>query len=293
MFVVTAATGNLGRLVVEALLTRVPASEIAVIVRRPDAAADVAARGVEVRRGDYDAPETFASAFAAGDRVLLISGTDVGRRVDQHTAVADAAARAGVSLLAYTSVLGGDRSPLLLAHDHQRTEAAIRATGLPFVFLRNGWYYENYTQLLGVILQQGGMVGAAGDGRFSFATRRDYADAAAVVLTGAGHATDAYELAGDTGYTLAQLAAEISAQTGRAIPYTNLTPQQFKAVLVGAGWPAALADLGVDWEVCAANGALYDDAGELRRLIGRPTTSLADAVREALAATKPSAASAH
>jgi NAD(P)H dehydrogenase (quinone) len=282
MLVVTAATGKLGRLVVEALITRLPASDIAIVVRRPEAAAELAARGVQVRRGDYAAPDTLGHSFAAGDKVLLISSNEVGQRVAQHTAVIAAAKRAGVGLLAYTSVLHGDRSPLALADDHKRTEEAIRASGLPFVFLRNSWYFENYTQQIGTILQHGAMVGAAGDGRFSAAARQDYAEAAAAVLAGEGHENTIHELAGEPAFTLAELAAEIAAQTGRTISYTNLAPEQFKAVLIGAGLPEPYADLLVDSEVWAAQGALYDDSGDLRRLIGRPTTTLKEAVAAAL-----------
>jgi NAD(P)H dehydrogenase (quinone) len=214
--------------------------------------------------------------------VLLVSSNEVGRRAAQHAAVIDAARRAGVRLLAYTSILHGDRSKLALAAEHQATEAALRASGLPHVLLRNGWYLENYTENLGPALQHGAVVGSAGAGRIAAAARSDYAEAAVAVLTGGDHAGKAYELAGDRPFTMAELAAEVSRQSGRTIPYRDLPPEQYKAVLTGAGVPAAYAELLVDSDLGVARGELDDASGELRRLIGRPTTPLADAVRAAL-----------
>lgn len=282
MIVVTGATGKLGRLVVEGLLKKVPAREIVAAVRSPEKARDLAARGVEVRRADYSKPETLAAALAGAEKVLLVSSSEVGQRATQHAAVVDAAKRAGVRLLAYTSVLRAETSKLGLAAEHKATEAIVRASGVPYVFLRNGWYTENYTENLGPALEHGAIVGSADGGRIAAATRADYAEAAVAVLTGAGGEKEAYELAGDRPFTMAELAAQVSRQVGRTIIYKDLPPEQHKAVLTGAGLPAPYADLLVDSDLGIANGELDDSTGELRRLIGRPTTSLADAVAAVL-----------
>lgn len=282
MIVVTGATGQLGQLVIEHLLKRVPASEIAAAVRNPDKAGALAARGITVREADYDRPETLARSFAAGDKVLLISSSEIGRRLPQHQAVIDAARRANVGLLAYTSLLHADTSPLPLAAEHKATEAALRASGLPVTILRNGWYTENYLAGIDAILAHGAVLGCAGDGRIASAARNDYAEAAAVVMSGSGHAGKTYELAGDQAYTLADLAAEIAAQAGRPIAFHNLPQAEYRSVLVQAGLPEGLADLLAESDTGAAQGGLFDDSRQLGALIGRPTTSLADSVRSAL-----------
>lgn len=282
MIVVTGATGKLGRLVVEGLMKKVPAREIVAAVRSPEKAKDLASRGVEVRRADYSRPETLAAALAGAEKVLLVSSSEVGQRATQHAAVVDAAKRAGVRLLAYTSVLHGEASRLGLAAEHQATEAAVRASGLPWVFLRNGWYMENYTEHLGPALQHGAMVGSAGIGRIAAATRADYAEAAVAVLTSPGHEKKAYELAGDRPFTMAELAGEVSRQAGKVIVYRDLPPERYKGVLTGAGVPGPYADLLVDSDLGIAKGELDDSSGDLRRLIGRPTTPLAEAVAAAL-----------
>ena len=282
MIVVTGATGQLGRLVVEGLLEQVPADQVAVVVRSPEKAADLAARGVEVRTADYARPETLDGAFSAGDKVLLISGSEVGRRIDQHQAVIDAAAKAGVALLAYTSVLGGDLATFRLADEHHAAEAAIRASGLPFVLLRNGWYTENYTGTLAQTLEHGAVAASAGEGRVASAPRADFAAAAVAVLTTEGHQNRAYELSGDTAWSFAEYAAEVAAQSGRPVAYRQLTPEQHLRVLLDAGLPQPLAETLVDVDAGIARGELAVSTGELSRLIGRPTTPLADAVRAAL-----------
>ena len=281
MIVVTGASGHLGRLVVESLLKKVPAREVAAVVRDPDKAKDLAARGVEVRRGDYARPETLGAAVAGADKLLLVSSNEVGQRATQHAAVVQAAKAAGVKLLAYTSILRADTSRLALAAEHKATEEAIRASGLPHVFLRNGWYLENYTESLAPVLQHGAKVGSAQGGRVAAAARVDYAEAAAAVLTGKAERA-VYELAGDQPFTMAELAAEVARQAGKPIAYVDLPPDQYRAALVGAGLPSAFADILVDADVQAAKGDLDDATGDLRRLIGRPTTSLATAVRAAL-----------
>ncbi|WP_354641960.1 SDR family oxidoreductase [Kitasatospora camelliae] len=284
MIVVTGATGQLGRLVVEGLLARVPAAEIAVAVRSPEKAADWAARGVDVRAVDYSRPQTLTGAFAEGDRVLLISGSEVGSRVGQHAAVVEAARAAGVALLAYTGVLGGDDAGFTLAEEHKATEAAIRASGLPFVFLRNGWYTENYTAQAAGTVERGAVLGSSGDGRVASAARRDYADAAVAVLTGQGHENAVYELSGDTAWSFSEYAAELAARSGKPVVYRDVTPEEHHEALVGAGLPEGFAGILVDVDAAIGRGELARTPGDLARLIGRPTTPLAESVRVALGA---------
>lgn len=283
MIAVTGATGKLGRLVIAGLLEKMPASEIIAAVRTPEKAADLAALGVQVREADYDKPDTLASALAGADKVLLVSGSDLGAdRAAQHQAVIDAAKGAGVNLLAYTSELRAASSPLKLAAAHKKTEEDINASGLPFVFLRNGWYFENQTAMLGPAVEHGAILGAAGDGKFASAAIADYAAAAVAVLTSPGQSSKIYELAGDSPYTLAEMAAEVSKQSGKPVAYTNLPPDGYQSALVGFGLPAFMAEYLVDAEVCAARGELDDESGELHALIGRATMTLAEAVAAAL-----------
>lgn len=275
MYVVTGATGQLGRLVIEQLLNRVPASQIIAAVRNPEKAADLAALGVQVRQADYSQPATLDSAFAGAEKVLLISSNEIGQRAVQHQAVIDAAKRANIQLLAYTSVLHADTSALGLAEEHRQTESALQQSGVPFVLLRNGWYTENYTAGIPAALQHGAVFGSASDGRISSADRNDYAVAAALVLTATeDQAGKVYELAGDESYTLADLAAELSKQSGKQVPYTDLPQADFKAALIQAGLPEFVAELLSDSDAAAAKGALFDDGKQLSRLIGRPTTPL-------------------
>ena len=283
MIVVTGATGKLGRHVIAGLLEKVPAAEIIAAVRTPEKAADLAALGVQVREADYTKPETLPSALAGADKVLLISGSDLGAdRAAQHKNVIEAAKSAGVKLLAYTSILHADSSPLMLAAVHQKTEQNIRDSGLPFVFLRNGWYFENQTAMLGPAVEHGIIMGCAGEGRFASAAIADYAAAAVAALTGDGQENKIYELAGDFPYTLAEMAAEVSKQSGKPVTYNNLSLQDYQNALVGFGLPAALAEFLVDADQGASKGELDDTSHTLHTLIGRPTGSLADAVAVAL-----------
>ena len=277
---ITGATGQLGRLVVESLKRRVPADQIVALVRSPEKAADL---GVEARAFDYDAPpETLAPALARVETLLLISGNEVGRRVPQHRNVVAAAKQAGVRRVVYTSVLHADTSPLDLAVEHRETEADLKASGVPYTVLRNGWYAENYAGSIQGALAGGALVGSAGEGRISSATRADFAEGAAAVLTGAGHEGRTYELAGDEAWTLADLAAEISRQTGRDIPYRNLPVAEYAQVLAGAGVPEPFAHALAGYDVHASHGALFDDSRQLSALIGRPTTPLAATVTAVL-----------
>jgi NAD(P)H dehydrogenase (quinone) len=281
--VITGATGHLGRLIVEDLLERgVPAADVVAAGRNITKIKDLADRGVSVRAVDYDEPATLGGLFQAGDKVVLVSGSEIGQRVRQHRHAIDAAARAAVRLLAYTSIANAGTTTMRLAEEHQATEAAIRACGVPFVLLRNSWYIENYTDQLGTILEHGALLGSAGDGRVSAATRADYAAAAAAVLAGDGHEGRAYELGGDQAFTLAELAAEIGAQTGRDIGYRDLPAAEYVQVLVGVGVPGPVAEILADSDRGLARGDLFVDSGDLRRLTGRASTTLRDAVSDAL-----------
>jgi len=282
MILISGATGELGRLVVDALLTRVPAATVVAGVRDPAKAADLAARGVTVRRFDYDAPETLGAALVGVDRLLLISGNAIGQRVSQHAAVIAAAKAAGVQLLAYTSILGADRSSLGLAAEHAATEQAIAASGLPAVILRNGWYAENYTGSLQAALAHGVLAGAAAAGKVAPAARKDFAEAAAIVLTTEGHAGRTYELAGDTSLSLPDVAAIIAAAGGRPVVYQDMPEAAYAGFLASVGVPKAFAELLADSDVGLSRGDLDDDSGALRQLIGRPTTPFADVVTQAL-----------
>ncbi len=283
MIAITGATGQLGRLVIQNLLKTVPASQIVAAVRSPAKAADLAALGVQVRQADYAQPATLEAALQGVDKLLLISSSEVGQRVPQHAAVIAAAQKAGVKLLAYTSILRADSSPLGLAAEHKETEAALRASGLPFVLLRNGWYTENHTGSVPAALQYGAVMGSAKDGRIASAARADYAAAAAAVLTKDNQAGQVYELAGDSAYTLAEFAAEIAQQSGKPVVYNDLPQAAYAAALVQVGLPEGFAALLADSDVGASQGALFDDGHQLRGLIGRPTTPLSDVVKAALA----------
>ncbi|MFE6633857.1 SDR family oxidoreductase [Streptomyces tendae] len=279
--VVTGATGHLGRHVVRQLLEKVPADQVTAVVRDRDKAADLAARGVRLAVADYNAPETFDDLFAAGDRVLLISGNEFDKgRVRQHTIVIDAAKKAGVALLAYTSAPSSLKAAL--ADDHRATEEVLINSGVPYVLLRNGWYHENYTEQLAPVLEHGAVVQAAGEGRISSASRADYAAAAVAVLTGEGHENTAYELGGDEAWGFAEYAAELSRQTGREIAYNPVSVEDYTAILTGAGVPGPLADVFAGVDAAIAKGELVVSTGDLSRLAGRPTTPLAEAVATAL-----------
>ncbi|MCW2586711.1 MAG: NAD(P)-dependent oxidoreductase [Frankiales bacterium] len=282
--VVTGATGQLGRHVITELLARgVPAGQIVAAVRQPEKAADLAAQGVQVRQADYTKPDTLRTAFAGATKILLISSSEVGQRAAQHANVIAAAKEAGAGLLAYTSIARADSSTLQLAAEHQATEQLVRDSGLPFVLLRNGWYTENYTGQLAVHLEHG-IVGSAGDGRVSAATRADYAAAAAVVLATDGHEGQVYELGGDTAFTMAEYAAALSAASGKAVTYTDLPVEAYTQVLEGAGLPAPVASVLADADAGVARGELHVTSGDLARLAGRPTTPLDEAIKQALTA---------
>jgi NAD(P)H dehydrogenase (quinone) len=280
--VVTGATGHLGRLVVEALLQRgVPAEQIIATGRRTQAVAGLAERGVVVRRADFDDEASLPEAFAGADKLLLVSGSEAGQRVRQHANAIHAAKAAGVRLLAYTSGVRASTSTLLAFQDHRATERLLAQAGIPHVLLRNCWYLENYTGQLPAYLEDG-IVGAAGAGKVSAAPRADYAGAAAAVLAGEGHAGAVYELGGEP-FTMAELAEVISAATGRTVTYTDLPVERYQAVLVGSGLPEATAAMVADSDRGVAAGELLVEGDDLKRLLGRAPTPLADAVAAAVA----------
>lgn len=279
--VVTGATGNLGRHVVEQLLEKVPAEQITAVVRNADKAADFAARGVKIALADYNTPASFDGLFSAGDKVLLVSGNEFDKgRVQQHQVVIDAAKAAGVALLAYTSAPGSLSAAL--ADDHRGTEEALTTSGVPYTLLRNGWYHENYTEQLAPVLEHGAVVAAAGEGRVSSASRADYAAAAVAVLTGEGHENKTYELGGDEAWSFAEYAAELSRQTGREIVYSPVSTDAYVGILTGAGLPEPFAAILAGVDASIEKGELVVAGGDLSRLAGRPTTPLAEAVAAAL-----------
>lgn len=279
--VVTGATGHLGRHVVEQLLDKVPADQVTAVVRTPEKAADLAERGVKLAVADYSAPETFDGLFAAGDKVLLISGSEVGNdRVGQHKAVIDAAKAAGVALLAYTSAPGSLTAAL--ADDHRGTEKALLESGLPYTLLRNGWYHENYTENLAPVLEHSAVTHAAGTGRVSSASRADYAAAAVAVLTGEGHENQTYELGGDVAWSFAEYAAELSRQTGKEIAENPVSVEVFTGILAGAGLPEPVAAIIAGVDASVEKGELVVDSGDLSRLAGRPTTPVSEAIAAGL-----------
>jgi len=277
---VTGATGQLGRLVVEKLKQKVAADTIVALVRNPEKAADL---GVETRPFDYTQPETLVTSLKGIDKLLLISGNEIGQRLPQHKAVIEAAKQAGVKQITYTSILHADSSPLGLAGEHLGTEVAIKESGLTYTILRNGWYTENYTGSAKGAVGAGAFIGNAGDGKIASAARVDYAEAAAVVLASEVHENKTYELAGDEAYTLTELAAEISRQTGKTVPYNNLTEAEYAGILKSFGLPDGLAEMLADSDTGASKGGLFDDSRALSKLIGRPTTPLAIVLAEALA----------
>lgn len=282
MIAITGASGQLGRLVIKQLLEKVPASDIVTLVRDVNKVADLSAKGVQVKAADYNQPEALASALQGVDKVLLISSSEVGQRAVQHRNVIDAAVKAGVKLVAYTSLLHADKSPLALAEEHKQTEALLKASGLPHVLLRNGWYTENYAASIPAALEHGVFIGSAGEGKITSATREDFAAAAVAVLTQEGQAGKVYELAGDEPYTLTELAAEVSKQSGKNIGYQNLSEAEFAAALVSAGLPDVFAQIIADSDTGASKGGLFDDGKQLSRLIGRPTTPLSAVVKATL-----------
>ena len=268
MIAITGATGQLGQHVLENLLTTVPADQVVAIVRNPAKAESLSQKGVVVRQADYGDEAALTAALQGVDKLLLISSSEVGQRAVQHRNVINAAKAAGVKFIAYTSLLHADTSPLGLAD-----------SGVAYALLRNGWYTENYLASAPPSIEHGVFIGAAGNGKIASATRADYAAAAARVIAEEGHAGKVYELAGDEAWTLSELAAELSKQSGKNVVYQNLSEADFAAALKGVGLPAGLADMLADSDTGASKGGLFDDSRTLSKLIGRPTTTLAKSVK--------------
>jgi NAD(P)H dehydrogenase (quinone) len=271
MIAVTGATGKLGRLVIQGLLDREPADQIIAAVRDPASAADLAARGVDVRLADYNQPDTLLPALDGADRLLLISTNDPVNTVAQHANVIDAAKRVGVDLLVYTSVT-------LATFPPRATEPTIRESGLPFTILRNAQYTSVYSQQIKQAVATGVFLGSAGDGRTATATHADYAAAATEVLTGTGHVGRVYELSGDLAWSFQELTEELSSATGKEVVYQNVSTEKHLEILLAAGVPAMLAPVFVASYRAVAAGEFSGTSGELRRLIGHPTTTLAESV---------------
>lgn len=279
MIAITGATGQLGQNTVEALLKIVPASQIVAIVRNPAKADALTKQGVVVRQADYGDRAALTTALEGVEKLLLISSSEVGQRAAQHRNVIDAAVAAGVKFIAYTSLLHADKSPLGLHVEHVETEKMLAESGIPFTLLRNGWYSENYLASAPAALEHGVFIGAAGEGKIASATRADYAAAAARVVSEEGHAGKVYELAGDNAWTLSELAAELSKQSGKQVVYQNLSEADFAAALKDAGLPEVFANLLADSDIGASKGGLFDDSRTLSKLIGRPTTPIAESVK--------------
>ena len=279
MIAITGATGQLGHLVLQNLLKTTAASQIVAIVRNPAKAEALSQQGIVVRQADYTDEAAFTAALQGVDKLLLISSSEVGQRTPQHRNVIHAAKAAGVKFIAYTSLLHADKSPLGLHVEHVETEKMLADSGIPYALLRNGWYTENYLASAPPAIEHGVFIGAAGNGKIASATRADYAAAAARVIAEEGHAGKVYELAGDEAWTLSELAAALSKQSGKNVVYQNLSEADFAAALKSVGLPAGLADMLADSDVGAAKGGLFDDSRTLSALIGRPTTPLAESIK--------------
>ncbi len=283
MIAVTGATGQLGQLVIKHLLTKTSADKIIALVRNVDKARDLTELGIEVRQGDYSQPENLVDSLKGVSKLLLISSSEVGQRAPQHKNVIDAAKEAGVSTIAYTSILKADTSPLGLKEEHIQTEDYLKQVGIPHVLLRNGWYTENYLASIAPALANGGFIGSAKDGRISSAAREDYAEAAAVVLTSSDlQEGKVYELAGDESYTLTELANIISEESGHSIPYLDMEESEFVTALEGAGLPTPIAQMLANSDTGASKGGLFDDSHTLSQLIGHPTRPLREMVKSFL-----------
>lgn len=276
---ITGATGQLGQFAVAKLKEKTASENLVALVRTPKKATDL---GIEARAFDYSKPETLAESLKGIDELLLISGTEFGQREKQHRNVINAAKEAGVKRIVYTSLLHAATSEMALAPEHVATEKALSESGVTYTILRNGWYTENYAGSIPGSIQAGAFIGSAGEGKISSATREDFAEAAAVVLTTEGHENKIYELAGDESYTLTDLAAEISKQINKDIPYSNLPKSDFVTALLGIGLPEGFAQVLADSDEKASKGALFSDDKTLSTLIGRPTTPLAIDVKNFL-----------
>lgn len=282
MIAITGATGLLGQHVIENLLQTVPAGQIVAIVRNPAKGASLSRKGISVRQADYNDEASLIRALQGVEKLLLISSSEIGQRVTQHRNVINAAKSANVKFIAYTSLLHADTSPLSLHTEHVETEKMLADSGILYTLLRNGWYTENYLASVPAALEHGVFIGAAGDGKIASATRADYAAAAARVISEDGHAGKVYELAGDEAWTLSRLAKELTEQSGKNVVYQNLSQADFVAALKNAGLPDELSEMLADSDIGASEGGLFDDSHTLSKLIGRPTTTLAESIKDIL-----------
>lgn len=279
---ITGATGQLGQLVIQHLLQHTAAENIVALVRHPEKAQSLFDSAIEIRQFDYDQPETLAPALHGIDKLLLISANEVGRRTPQHQAVIDAAKQADVPYLAYTSLLNAENSLLGLAQEHRETEDLIKASGLNYTFLRNNWYSENYLAGLAHTIETGILLGAAAGGKISSASRQDYAEAAAKVLSSEGHDHKTYELAGSSSFSLADLAGDIRDVSGKAVVYQNLTAEEYSQALSKSGLPAGLVEIIVDADIQTQQGAMFSQSKDLENLLGHKTTPMRDQVKALL-----------
>lgn len=277
---ITGAAGQLGRLVVDELKRQMEDFGIVAIVRSAPKAQDL---GVEIRVADYDEPDTMEKTLIGIDRLLLISGSEVGKRITQHSNIIQAAKKAGVKWIVYTSLLHADSSSLSLAGEHVATENLLKTSGIPHTILRNGWYTENYTGSVHAAVNAGALLGSAGEGKISAAARIDYAVAAARVISNDAYIGKTFELSGDLYFTLADLAAEVSKQTGKNVIYKNLSEQEYVETLLGFGIPDQLAHAIAGWDVSASKGDLFNQGHDMSAIIGRDTTSLSESIKNALA----------
>ena len=275
---ITGATGQLGKLIIEALLKEIDASNIIALVRDENKAKDFENKGIELRPFDYDLPETLVPALQGVDKLLLISANEVGRRTPQHKAVVDAAIEAHVPYIAYTSLLRANTNLLALAKEHRETESLIQQSGLQYTFLRNNWYNENYISNIQQVVEHGVLYGSALDSKISSASRQDYAEAAAKVLTSKGHENKIYEFAGSSSFTLSDLATYLTQASGKPVAYQNISPEDYLEALISVGLPDGLAQVIVDADVQALNGTLYSESKDLENILGRQTTSIKDQI---------------
>ncbi|MFM6929009.1 MAG: SDR family oxidoreductase [Bdellovibrio sp.] len=281
MIAVTGATGHLGQLVIAELIAKgTNPKEIIAIIRNRAKAQNLISKGIEIREADYKSEEALEKALTGVNQLVMISGSEVGQRVQQHTNIVNAAKKAHVKYIAYTSILKADTSKMLLAKEHLATEQLIQATGIPYSFLRNGWYIENYTEQLKGALEHGAIAGSAKNGKISAATRADYAAAAvAAVKKAAPHAI--YELGGEA-FTMSELAAVVSRVSGKKVEYKDLPSSEYAQMLMGFGVPQGFAEVLADSDIGITRGDLYTESTDLRNLIGRAPASLESAVQAAV-----------
>lgn len=276
---ITGATGQLGSLVVSELKKRVDSDNLVALVRSTEKAKDL---GIEASEFDYNNLELLEKALIGIDRLVFISSNEIGERARQHKNVIEAAKKSNVNWIVYTSLLKADTSSVSLAGEHLTTEQELKASSIDYTILRNGWYTENYTVSVSSAIENGAFIGSAGDGKISSASRLDYAEALAVVITNESNKGKTFELAGDNSYTLTDLAKEISKQTGKDIPYNNLPEEAYSNILLQVGLPEILAKGLASWDVSASKNDLFDNNRKLSTLIGRPTTAMETSIHDAL-----------